>query len=136
MPSQDKLRNWFVRYRDFVKFWTTIAEREGVDVLGIGSELNALSSTSPIKAIPDLYNYFSNPARQEQHEKRALRFENQLKEQDLWVRGLGNYTLLEDYLDDKIASQVAWAKQATFAGKANRLQLLNTRRKTILGYWE
>ncbi len=136
MPRPEKLRNWFVQYRNFVNFWTRIATRENVDVLGIGSELNALSATVSLKTIPDLYNYFGNPVRQAAHEKRALQFEQQLREQDLWVRGLGNYAALEDYLDDKIAAQYAWAKQATFASQPNRLQLLNNRRETIRGYWD
>jgi hypothetical protein len=136
MPRNEKLRAWFTNYRNFVYFWTKIAEREKVDVLGIGSELNALSATKPIKSIPDLYRYFGDLERQNAHEKRALDYEQQLREQDLWVRGLGNYPSLNALLDDKIHAKLAWARQATFSGKSNQLQRLNERRSIIRDYWD
>jgi|GEM_PF-4318219 len=50
MPASDEqLRRWFARYQTFVRAWAEVAEREGIDALMIGSELNALTSTVPVQ---------------------------------------------------------------------------------------
>jgi len=48
-PRTDELLDgWFERYGAFAEHWAAIAEREGVDVLMIASEMNSLTSTVPL----------------------------------------------------------------------------------------
>ena len=62
MPDgESRLDEWFRRYRTFALRWAEIAEREGVDLLMIGSEMNALTSTSPLEEVPALEAYFLDP---------------------------------------------------------------------------
>ncbi|MFK7969126.1 MAG: hypothetical protein AB8F95_02110 [Bacteroidia bacterium] len=133
MPESDSLlKEWFWRYNRFTIMWADIAEQEGIDVLVIGSELNALSATTPIDTMPALLEYFSNKPKQEKHEKRVLKFKDQLLPEDLWVQGFDNYEAIEPYIDDKIATNVAWAHAVTFG---DSIPLLTARRELMNGYW-
>ena len=46
MPkSQNEILKWFRLYTSYVLQWAVIAQREGVDVLGLGAEMRALAQT-------------------------------------------------------------------------------------------
>ncbi len=138
MPKDySTLRNWFDKYALFVKSWATIAEKEGVDVFAIGSELNALVATKPITSIPGLYAYYNNISKQKQWEKRNYKFKEELKAEDLWVRSRKNkYQNLRNYLNDRIQAHYQWVKQISFGNQKNHLDLMNQRRDTIRQYWK
>ena len=137
LPKNDSLLvNWFGRYQTFAKKWATIAAQEGVDVFCIGSEMNALVSTFEVNSMPSLYAYYNSVPAQRKFEQRALKYKKQLKEEDLWVRGYDNYKNLRAYIDDRIKYNHTWGQQATFAGKRNRLALMNQRRKQALYQWK
>ena len=53
--SPELIDGWFKHYQKFTEKWAIIAEEEGVDVFCIGSEMNALASTIPIKEMPSRY---------------------------------------------------------------------------------
>ncbi len=136
LPKNDSLLNrWFNRYQVFTNKWATIAAAENVDVLSIGSEMNALVSTFEVKEIPSLYAYYNNIPAQKKHEYRALKYKKKLKEEDLWLRGYDNYKSLKEYIKDRIKYNHEWGQQATFAGQENRLQLMNDRRAYGLERW-
>jgi hypothetical protein len=136
LPKNDSLLiSWFDRYQVFVNRWATVAANENVDVFCIGSEMNALVSTFKIEEMPSLYSYYNNIPAQQKHEYRALKYEKKLKEEDLWVRGYYNYQDLKAYIKDRIKYNHQWGQQVTFAGKENRLELMNERRALVLGRW-
>lgn len=136
IPKNDELLNsWFDKYQLFVEKWAKIAEQEGVGVLAVGSEMNALSSTIALKKMPSLYNYYKSETAQKFHEKRVLKFEEQLEEKHLWVRGNDNYESLEQYIDDKIRVHKNWVQQVTFADERNSLELMNKRRALLNTRW-
>ena len=59
LPSSDeRIDSWFERYRRFVVRWAAVAEAEGVGVLGIGSEMNALDATLPITRAGNMKNHY------------------------------------------------------------------------------
>lgn len=64
-PRSDQVDGWFAAYQAFVISWARFAERENIDVLGIGSELNYLTATRPIDEIPELEAWYLNPAKQD-----------------------------------------------------------------------
>ncbi len=135
-PKTDfDLYSWFWRYKDFAIKWADIAQKEGVDIFAIGSELNAMTATQAIKEMPPLYGYFNSDTTQEKHEKRALKYDRILKDEHLWIRGDSNYQHLEHLINDRIKAQRDWAHQITFQDDGNFLELMNERRKKIEAYW-
>ncbi len=136
LPGNNQLiNNWFERYTRFTLKWAQIAREEGVDIFVIGSELNALSATIPIRAMPALIDYYSNPVKQNRVEKRVLKFEQQLKENHLWVRGFDNYQNPEQYIDDRIHAHLKWARQVAFGMKSNCIKEMNLRRNLLRNHW-
>ncbi|MFK7798962.1 MAG: hypothetical protein AB8E82_16030 [Aureispira sp.] len=130
------LERWFARYQEFILQWAKIAEEEGVDIFGIGSEMNALSSTNQIRTIPSLHVYYNDKEKRKQYESRAFKYQDSLFQKDLWVRDFENYTNVEAYLDDRIEVHYNWAQQATYAGQNKRLKRINKRRAQYLIAWK
>ncbi|MEZ4687246.1 MAG: hypothetical protein R3B47_14615 [Bacteroidia bacterium] len=136
MPENDSLlKEWFRKYEKYVSMWASISEEHGVDVLVIGSELNALSATTATDTMPGLLSYYNNPNKQAKHEKRVLKFRNELRPEDLYVRGFDNYQELEQYIDDEIAVKTAWAKKLACTQVEDSLQQMNLRRALLQKLW-
>lgn len=132
MPeTEPALQSWFDKYEAYCLKWASICEAEGVDILTIGSELNALSSTVPLAKLPHLYQYYNNLPAQEAFEKKALKYEPILKNKQL----LSNEEPLENYLTRKIRAQHHWAQLVTFAACDHPLALMNARRKLVKNRW-
>ena len=137
MPESDSLLSeWFWRYERFVKMWAEISEKEGVDLLVIGSELNALSATTPTDTMPGLLSYYNNPNKQAKHEKRILKFKQKLRSEDLYVRGFDNYDQLEQYIDDEIKVKTEWSRKLSYADFEDSLSRINKRRALLQAHWE
>lgn len=134
--DESTLQRWFERYEAFVLQWAKIAEEEKVDIFGIGSEMNALSSTTRIRAIPPLYVYYNNRQARKQYEMRAFKYQDSLFKKDLWVRDFENYTNLERYLEDRMQIHYEWAQKATYANQKQRLKYINKHRSQCLTAWK
>ena len=136
MPRTDlAIDAWFERYRDFTLQWARIAEAEAIDVLAIGSELNALASTIRIDEVPGLEEYWSNEEKVESEHEKVLRHGESVDERHLSVRGFDNSTSLASPLDDPAAAHASWARQVTFLGQEDHLERLNARRERIEAHW-
>jgi hypothetical protein len=136
MPKSDSLLDeWFYRYGKFASLWAKIAEEEAIDVLVIGSELNALSATTKTDTMPGLFSYYNNAQAQEKHEKRILKYSDQLQPEDLYVRGFDNYSQLEQYIDDEIEVKTAWSREVSFANYDDSLARMNARRAKLQAHW-
>lgn len=134
MPGSDEqLRSWFRRYARFVTDWARIAEAEGVDVLGIGSELNALASTLPISELPALERYYLDPDKQAEYKQDVLDFSQAT---GIVNPEAGNFPTLEDYLDAKVAAYEAWALGMTAEGSTNAVGQVNQRRTLLAECWQ
>ncbi len=134
--NEAALNRWFERYGAFIKQWAAIAEAEQVDIFGIGSEMNALSSTTQVRNMPPLYVYYNDKAGRQQYEGRAKKYQDSLFKKDLWVRDFENYTNLEQYLEDRIEIHYNWAQLATYADQNQRLKRVNQRRAQCLIAWK
>lgn len=136
MPlTEEGVGCWFDNFEYYCLYWAKICAQENVDILCLGSELNALASTTPLKNVPGLYQYYNSIEAQENYEKRILKYEKELKKHQDWDTKFKGYLSLENYLDTKIQRQYQWAQSATFAGSNDQLSLLNKRRKFVKNRW-
>ena len=142
-PRDDaELAAWFDRYGDFVARWAAVAEREGIDVLGIGSELGSLAATRQVDAVPALEAYYLDPAKQVERRERALRFEPDIDPRHLHGSWRETYEKLPEYLDDEIAAHRRWAEQVTgwrpgggAGGAETAVAAINRRRRLLAAEW-
>ena len=136
MPStEDELEEWFRRYRSFVGKWAAIAEEEGVDVLAVGSEMNALASTVRVDEMPVLEEYWSNQEKVERETEKMLRHREQIDQRHLKVRGFDNSESLEEHLGGEAVAHAEWAQRLAFVGEQNALQRINDRRAELDRQW-
>ncbi len=137
MPRSDAdVRNFFARYTEYVLLWARMAEREGIDVLGLGSELNTLAATAPVAVLPALEEYYLNPRTQALERERLLRAARDLEpgalEHQLEAGWGERYDRLDRFLDDRARAQEAWAREVTRAGS---LEAINQRRALLDLEW-
>lgn len=130
MPrSGAELESWFDRYGEFVSKWATIAERERVDVLGIGSEMKSLSATLPIGRWGNAKNYYGYRWYQRAYTRRALEFEREIEAAGERFDGLRERLLARK------AAHEAWARQVYLREGRGTFRRINERRRTVLGRW-
>jgi len=140
MPKTDSLlHSWFERYTAYNLKWAKICEEEGVDVMVIGSEMNALSSTVELTSMPWLYGYYNSWFRMAFNERRIIKYKETLQDKNLWVQGYninenGEYWL-EDYVNSRVSAFQHWGEQVTFKNQENPLQRMNERRKLVKNSW-
>ena len=136
MPSSDQeLESWFEKYGTFVQEWAAIAETEGVDVLGIGSELNQLTSTKPIQQLPQLEDYYLNQQKQEQRIQDLLQNQEQISAEQLSSWGDRRFNNLESLLRNELAAQQAWARTVSWQEFPAPIAQINQRRHLLEYHW-
>ncbi|MEM8934017.1 MAG: hypothetical protein AAGE94_22690, partial [Acidobacteriota bacterium] len=132
MPKTDEqLTSWFEQYGRFCAKWAEIAEREGVDVLVIGSEMNALASTLPVADVPPLEEYFLSDKKQEERREEVLAQRELVEDKELSLRDKERFPTVEEYLDARIATEAGWAE--TTAGEG--VEAINARRAALDRHW-
>ncbi|MEM9553009.1 MAG: hypothetical protein AAGC60_02035 [Acidobacteriota bacterium] len=140
MPRTDEqVDSWFAQYERFVVQWAEIAEREGVDLLMIGSEMNALASTLPLDELPPLEDWYLDDDKQAERRERLLAQRDVIEDRELWLRERERYPTLEEYLDARIAIEQGWAQTVTgVAGSLDAppsLEQINARRAALDRHW-
>jgi hypothetical protein len=135
-PRDDAgLDEWFRRYTAFVLEWAEIAEREGIAVLAIGSELNALTNTVLLDELPGLEEYYANPEKVEGENARLLEHQTTIEEKHLWVRGYEPEGTLPEFLDERSRAERRWARQVAFFDREDPLAAINARRRELEARW-
>ena len=140
------LESWFTKYSDFVTKWAAIAQQEGVDVLGIGSEMNSLSSTEPLQELPGLVQYYMDEEKQQDLKEEFLSNRDRVSTDDLWAPSGQQFDSLDDFLDARLNAWQAWARQVSgvensgveSSGEKNleyRVALMNQRRHLLETHW-
>jgi len=130
MPrTAEEIESWFDGYGAFVGSWAAIAEREGVDVLGIGSELKSLTATLPITRWGAIKNYYGYIWYQRVYVRRALAFERAIEAAGGELGGL------RDRLGARRRAHEHWARQAYLRDGSGSLRRINERRHAILRRW-
>ncbi len=132
--TEAEVEEWFRRYRRFVSQWAAISEAEGVDVLAVASELNALTNTLPIDELPALEEYWTNPEKVDREQERLL-------EHTVGAaapppeRRYPHYETLAGYLELEAAAQEAWAWQTAALDADDPLAVINARRGLLEKHW-
>ena len=136
MPKDEKLlASWFEQYGRFCRKWAEIAEREGVDVLMIGSEMNALASTLPVKEIPALEEYFLNDEKQQRRREEVMAQKQLIEEKGLFLEDRETFSTVEQYLEARIETEQGWAAQTTADLKTGGVEAINARRAVLQAHW-
>lgn len=136
MPANDSLLiNWFDKYEQYVCFWAKIAKEEGIDILGVGSELKALTNTHNLNKI----DYKKEPIHfiswYQKQKKLILSHEKEITKKHLWVRGNNNFNSLEGFLNSKNKALENWANQVYDTTDINYYAKYQKRNKTINTNW-
>ena len=126
------LRAWFRRYRGFAHKWARVAEAEGVDVLGVASELNALTSTMPVDSLPGLLHYYLDDEQQRNYRDAVLSQEDRIDTRYLRGDWGETYDSLPRYVGDRAGAERAWAEATSLGGNVNAL---NARRVLLKRLW-
>lgn len=136
-PSTDYMvQRWFEEYGRFTKKWARVSEAEGVDVLVLGSEMNAVFSTIPTADTPQLHEYYLNEEKQKKQHDKLLKFKDRLSPGDMYAEGVGYFDSLEVFLQEQSKAKREWALQTAFTDSTNPLAAINMRRKVLNWYWE
>lgn len=134
MPKTDEqLASWFAKYSRFVKQWAQIAEQESVDVLGIASEMNLLTSTKRIKEVPELLSFYLDS---QKLTERKIKLERTIESALKIKKDIPKISLLETF-DKRTKKQIRWAKEVSFFNQKDntRVAALNDRRATLEKHW-
>ncbi|MFQ5351068.1 MAG: hypothetical protein ACE5EG_11545, partial [Thermoanaerobaculia bacterium] len=119
--TEADLTDWFWRYRRFTAHWAAIAEAEGVDVLAVASELNALTNTLPVDELPTLEEYWTNPEKVDREHGRLL------KHAAVAAAERPEYQSLESRLQSEAAAHDAWARQTAALDDPDPVARINER---------
>ncbi len=138
--TEAQLDEWFRRYGDFVVKWARIARAEGVEVLGLASEMNSLLATLPVEEIPELPAYYLDDAKQLELRKLVGRHLDRFSDADRVNLGAGDFTSLDDFLVERNRFERNWARAYTFAGDAeetpsDQVAKINRRRRLLERHW-
>ena len=136
MPdSTAELEEWFVRYQRFALKWARIAQDEGIDVLAVASELNTLTNTLPVEAVPSLEEYWSNPEKVGHESDKILAYEDEIEQRHLWAPGGVTYDSLTSLLDEKAQEHDRWASSLAYLDSPDPVASINRRRDLLREHW-
>jgi len=133
--DEETLTNWFTKYTNYISFWSEIAEKEHVDILGIGSELKALSATHILSQKDFLKQYTDFCTWQEKQKNLILSHEDQISKEHLWVRGYDNFNSLSDFLKQKSKANQRWAEQVFDTTNNSCYSNYLSRTKSLQNHW-
>lgn len=137
-PAEDQLRAWMERYRRFVLQGARLAAEEGVDLFVVGNELNSLTSTRPVQALPDLYRYLLDPVRVADVRRTLVACADRVRSsgggEDLVHLDGGRYADLGSMLRGEEAARRRWVL-AVAGGRSTDPGQLNRRRTRLEAYW-
>ena len=137
--TPQETEQWFRIYTEFVLKWARIAEAEGVEVLGIASEMNSLVATLPVDEIPPLAEYYLDDAAQKRLRDLVGRSEHLFTEDARRNMGAGDFEVLEEFLVERNQAERGWARSFTFEdgvrSDEERVAAVNARRKLLETHW-
>ncbi|MCZ6508620.1 MAG: hypothetical protein O7A04_11330 [Acidobacteria bacterium] len=135
-PRDDTtLDEWFARYSRFVLEWAEIAQREGVAVLAVGSELNSMTNTIELNELPGLEEYYANPEKVAKENEKLLEHQDTIEEKHLFVRGYDPAGSLGTFLDERSLAERRWAEQVAYLQREDPLAAINQRRRALDVMW-
>lgn len=141
LPSPENLHPWFDRYAQFVRQWAEVCEREGVELLGLGSEVNAATATRPTAILPTLENYYLDTPQQDQRREEMVASAESVPGE--LIRAPGDASPVDNFrvfVTDRDRALHNWAAAVSFdtpgRTEAERIALINHRRAELLSRWQ
>ena len=140
--TEEELAAWFEKYGDYVVRWARVAQAEGVEVLGLASELNSLLATLPVEEIPELPAYYLSDAKQQELRELVGRYRHLFGEEDRIAMGAGDFASLDELLVARNRFERRWARAYTFTASGagaepaeDRIDAINRRRRVLEDHW-
>jgi ankyrin repeat protein len=139
--SEAELAAWFRSYGDFAGKWARIAAAEGVEVLGIASEMSSLEATLPVDEIPELAAWYLDGAKQAELRALVGRHLDLFDDAERVAMGAGDFESLDDFLVERNRAERRWARAFTFLGASDdpgddgRIAAVNRRRQRLQAHW-
>jgi len=135
-PAGDAaLDEWFARYSRFVLSWAEIAEREGVAVLAVASELNQMTNTAQLEELPNLEAYYVDDEKVTRENDKVLDHQEAIEQRHLFVRGYDPEGSLPEFLDERSLSERNWARRVAYLDDPDPLRSINHRRAALEEHW-
>lgn len=136
MPrDEDTLEEWFRRYRTFSVKWAKVAAEEGVDLLAVGSEMNALASTRPISRLPALERYYLSKEKQAEYERLVIGFEDRIEPRHIEALDGRAFSPVSDFIQTRARVWESWARATSFAEAPDPLGAINARARRLDQRW-
>ena len=135
--SNAALDAWFLAYGQFVNLWARKAQALGVDVLAIGSEMSALTSTRPRRVLSELLRFYLEEEPQVRFRRELLRFGDQIQPRHWNAAGGRGFSDLRSFLVARSEAWHRWAEgEADPDGDGHPTpDGLNARRKRLERHW-
>ena len=134
-PAESELSAWFENYGTFVRRWALVAEQEGVEVFGIGSELNRLTATRPVRELPPLEAWYLDERAQAKFRALVLAQGERVTTAHRTALGGGHFPSTEAFLDARSARWRAWSRQVAYLSNPQPIATLNARRAELERHW-
>ncbi len=133
--TPELLHSWFEQYTRFVVIWARIAEREGVDLVGVASEMNELTSTVSIETLPALHEYYLDEEKNDLYRQQAVEHAAASGERSSWREGNIEFSSLGDLLEARAEAHRSWARQVSWQNSDDPLGRMNRRRRRLEESW-
>lgn len=135
--TEASARAWLANYRRFVRKWARWAQAEGVDVLAVGSELNALTSTrDDSDPVRKLARWMLDEEAQAHFRARLLRHAEEIRPRHLRGHGVRDAEAFFEWLDDKARAERQWAKAVLHFDALNPTKARRARQDVLQKGWE
>ena len=129
------LNTWFDRYFLFVSLWAEHAERERVDVIAIGSELNAMTTTGPEDPVRTLAEWIMDDEAQNAFRSRIGKWSANIRPHHLRGHGVAEGMSFAAWLNEKTKAERTWAQTILHLSDANPEQAVQNRKQKIEQRW-
>jgi len=133
--TEADLDEWFERYTRFVLEWAEAAEREGVAVLAVASELSSMTNTTELDELPRLEQYYADGEKVEGENSKVLAHSDTIERKHLFVRGYEPEGSLAGFLDERSSAERRWAERVAFLDRDDPLAAINQHRRLLDGKW-
>lgn len=129
------LKNWFSKYQQFTTMWSRVAEKEGIDMVVLGSELSSLFTTVSTERFPDLEDYYLDPEKQIEYQTKVIQSSQYVLLEEMEKMAIPRYGDFKTCLSYESRKKAQWANATTFTKTEDRIQMINDRRKLLAQHW-
>jgi hypothetical protein len=135
-PTEDVvLESWFQKYDEFILHWANIAEREGVAVLAVGSEMSAMTSTRQSEELPALLRWYLDDLKQDERIENLETYGDGIDRSHLELRGGETFPDIGSRAREERETLRNWARITGFQDSSDPLTAIRYRQENLEKYW-